>query len=328
MAYLRHFKAILGGKVAPFRRSIKCLAELRLGLLAGLAILFALTGANAPLLGPENVKFQAELREAKDTPVGRSNNLAELRLGLGKSATASKNLKKRRQVLERYYAKKLASLGINVRPGTEHRQDSKATLLTSRRCRSIVYQTLMQLPENHRKQVKELTLFYTKNGRRGLSGNGAVVLRCLNVTADELASVLMHEIGHLVDARYLRGSPNADLSGFYDFDDPVPADDASSIFYKIAWNSEKEKAAETYEVDFVSLYAMTDPFEDFAETYTYYRLHGSAFRKLTQTSGRLRKKYEFMKWYVFDGEEFGEFEDREDINMWVRHYDVTVLPIS
>lgn len=291
MAYLKHFKAFLA-------------------VLAGLAVLlFALTGTNAPL-NPENVKFQAELREA------------------GKGASLSKNLKKRRQVLETYYAKKLASLGIKVRPGTEHRQDSKATPLASRRCRSIVYQTLTQLPENHRKQVKELTLFYTKDGRRGLSGNGAVVLRCLNVTADELASVLMHEIGHLVDAGYLSGSPNVELSGFYDFDIPVPADDASSIFYKIAWNSEKERAAETYEVDFVSLYAMTDPFEDFAETYTYYRLHGSEFRKLMQTSKRLRKKYEFMKWYVFDGEEFGEFEDREDINMWVRHYDVTVLPVS
>jgi hypothetical protein len=309
MAYLRHLK------VAPFRR-INEVASLRLGLkaflggLAGLAILAALSGANAQF-------------EPKTTPF----DLSDLREA-GKGAPLSKNLKKRRQVLDNYYSRKLAALGINLRPGTEHREDSKATPVASKRCRSIVYQTLIKLPKEHRNQVQNLTLFYTKDGRRGLSGNGAVVLRCLNVTESELASVLVHEIGHLVDSGYLTGSPRASFSGFYDFDIPVSADDASALFYKITWNSEKERTAKTSEIDFVSLYAMTDPFEDFAETYTYYRLHGAEFRKLLQGSEPLRKKYEFMKWYVFSGEEFGEFVDREDINIWVRHYDVTVLPVS
>lgn len=245
---------------------------------------------------------------------------------VGEGASISKNLKRTSKALETFYSKKLVSLGINLRPGTDHRSDSKSTPGRSRRCRSLVYQALIKLPEGHRKQLKDLTLFYTGDGRRGLSGSGAMVLRCQNVTDSELVSVLIHEMGHLVDADFLIGFETENLSGFYDFGVPVTADDASSLFYKITWDSETEMKSEISEVDFVSLYAMSDPFEDFAETYTYFRLHGSEFRKLVQSSEMLRKKYEFMKWYVFDGREFGELEDREDINIWERNYDVTILP--
>lgn len=250
----------------------------------------------------------------------------------GQSASLIKPAKNTRKALETYYSRKLAALGINLRPGTEHRSDSKATQTRSRRCRSLVYQVLMKLPKAHRDQLKELTLFYTKDGRRGLSGNGAMVLRCINVSDAELVSVLTHEIGHLVDATHLVGFDEMRFSGFYDFGTPVLDDDASALFYKIAWDSETEMKDFAGEVDFVSLYAMTDPFEDFAETYTYFRLHGAEFRKLIQTSGLLKKKYNFMKWYVFGGREFGENSggagDREDIDIWERNYDVTVLPFS
>lgn len=246
----------------------------------------------------------------------------------GQSVSLKKPAKNTRKALEMYYSQKLAAIGINLRPGTEHRSDSKATQMSSRKCRSIVYQALMKLPKAHRNQLKELTLFYTKDGRRGLSGNGAMVLRCLNVSDAELVSVLTHEIGHLVDATHLVGFDETSMSGFYDFGTPVLDDDASALFYKIAWDSETEMKDFASEVDFVSLYAMTDPFEDFAETYTYFRLHGAEFRKLIQTSDFLKKKYDFMKWYVFSGREFGGDENREDIDIWERNYDVTILHFS
>ena len=141
----------------------------------------------------------------------------------------------------------------------------------------------------------------------------------------------MHEIGHLVDASFLKGNKPAtgeNFSGFYDFDSPVGNDDRSSRFFKIAWTSEKERKAQARDLDFVSGYSMTDPFEDFAETYAYYRLHGAEFRKIISSSELLRQKYDFMKWYVFDGKDFGGDEDSKHLNIWQRNYDVTILPYS
>ena len=49
---------------------------------------------------------------------------------------------------------------------------------------------------------------------------------------------------------------------------------------------------------FVSAYARTNPFEDFAETFREYRYHGSSLKAYAP------EKYAFMKNYVFDGLEY------------------------
>lgn len=242
---------------------------------------------------------------------------------------AQKAFKRGSETLENKYSEELENIGIRLRPGTEHREDSKPTPRTSARCRSLVYQALQKLPKEHREVIDELTLYYTKDGRRGLGGTGSIVLRCLNVTDTELVSVLLHEVGHLVDASFLKGTRSDGLtnfSGFHDFDIPVPADDPSSYFFDISWTSEKNMRPESAELDFVSLYSMTDPFEDFAETYAYYRLHGPDFRKLAETNEKLAKKYEFMKIQVFGGEEFNGYKSPKNLNLTRRNYDATVLP--
>ena len=287
MAYIKHFSSLLS-----------------VGMLAIIINICAADFAN------KNVN--ADYREASTFTTSQGN-------ALKKPVNAStENVSSR-----------LVSLGINLRPGTEHRSDSKPTAQSSTWCKSLVYKTLMALPTNHINQLKELTLFYTNDGRRGLGGNGEIILRCKNVSESELVSVLVHEVGHLVDSGYLVGySPQDEtsFSGFYDFGDPVGDSDASAKFYKISWTNEKEMRSNALNVDFVSLYGKTDPFEDFAETYTYYRLHGAEFRKLMSTSDYLQQKYNFMKYKVFDGEEYGESENPGKINIWIRNYDVTVLP--
>ena len=222
----------------------------------------------------------------------------------------------------------LASLPIKLRPGTDHRADSSSTPLSQQRCQSLVYRGLQALPKSHRDQLEELTLFYTNDGRRGLGGEHSIVLRCLNVTDTELVGVLTHEVGHLVDNTLLTGHASNITSGFYDFDTPVAADDMSLRFYRLSWESDKKRIAATSEPDFVSTYAMTDPFEDFAETYAYYRLHGQEFRSLRPSSDVLTQKYEFMKNYVFNGVEFGDTTHEVKVDMWTRDYDVTVLPYA
>ncbi len=247
----------------------------------------------------------------------------KLRPAFKSAATTLKNQK----YVETYYTNKLQELGIQLRPGALHRSDSKPTLESSKRCKSVVYKTLLELPYSHRNQLANLTLFYTADGRRGLGGGNSIILRCNNVTDEELSSVFVHEIGHLVDDTLLFGTRGIE-SGFHDFETPIYTDDPSAYFYKISWLSEKITRQNSNSLDFVSLYAMTDPFEDFAETYTYFRFHGPEFRRLAKSNSALQQKYNFMKNYVFYGQEFGDISNSIDINVWTRNYDVTILPVT
>ena len=104
-------------------------------------------------------------------------------------ADASYQVKQKQPAAQEEYAQKIESLGIKLRPGTDHRADSKPTFRTAQRCESLVYQTLNELQGAHRKLITELTLFYTADGRRGLGGSGGIVLRCLNVSDPELVAV-------------------------------------------------------------------------------------------------------------------------------------------
>lgn len=230
-------------------------------------------------------------------------------------------------VIENYYASALDNLPITFHPGGDYRADSSPTPAAARRCKSILYRTLSALPARDTGKVKELTLYYTQDGRRGLGGGGSIIIRCLNVTDLELASVLTHEVGHVTDEAVLTGSRSAGFSGFRDFEKLVAADDPSALFYKISWVSESKKKSVTSKLDFVSIYAATDPFEDFAETYTYYRWHGAEFRALAKSNTVLNEKYEFMKLSVFSGQEFGDLTKEIVMDTAKRHYDVTVLPI-
>ncbi|PIQ78035.1 hypothetical protein COV82_01940, partial [Candidatus Peregrinibacteria bacterium CG11_big_fil_rev_8_21_14_0_20_46_8] len=195
------------------------------------------------------------------------------------------------------------------------------------RCKSLVYLTLQKLPQNHVQGLQTLTLFYTHDGRRGLGGNGGIVLRCLNISDAELTGVLVHEMGHIVDEQFLQGSNNRALTNFFDFGRPILADDPSYMFYNISWENNTEKRLNTVAADFVSGYAASDPFEDFAESYAYYILHGEEFRTLTASNSSLKRKYEVLKSYVFQGAEFGNFMPSErSLNKVTREYDVTVMP--
>lgn len=225
------------------------------------------------------------------------------------------------------YANALDSLGVKLHPGTKHRKDSKPTPRSEARCKALVYRTLQTLPNEHTEYLTDLTLFFTKDGRRGLAGGKQIILRCLNVADDELASVLTHEIGHLADENILVGEKESGKSGFYDFGTPIYENDPSLLFYRLSWENDRKKREEASSFDFVSGYSASDPFEDFAETYLMYRFHGPEFRNLIAGSEILSKKYEFMKEYVFLGEEF-ETTTTSNYPMYRRVYDTTTLPFD
>jgi len=223
------------------------------------------------------------------------------------------------------YAKQLSDLGITLHPGTLYAQGSKSSPSSLKHCESLVYRTLSSLPKEATAQLDNLTLDFSDTARRGLGGGSTIILRCQNVTDEELVAVLVHEMGHITDTGVMVGTESAGTSGFMDGNNPVYSDDPSVGFYSLSFSSETAKRPAATDLDFVSGYAKTDPFEDFAETYTYYLLHGKEFRQLAKVNQTLAKKYNFLKNTVFRGVEYDNGSEGE-VKILARQYDVTVLP--
>lgn len=225
---------------------------------------------------------------------------------------------------EEQYTRGFDSLGITLHPGNSFKPESDGSPRSLNHCKALVYRTLKSLPPEPVSHLKHLTLYFSNSGRRGLGGGNTIILRCQNVTDEELVGVLVHEVGHIMDTGVMEGN-KAKRSGFMDGQKVVYEDDPSVAFYRLSWIDEDTRTLNSTAEDFVSGYAMSDPFEDFAETYAYYILHGNEFRVLAQHNEVLQKKYEFLKTTVFEGKEYDN-GDEKDIDIETRHFDVTVLP--
>ncbi len=234
------------------------------------------------------------------------------------------------------YAKGLQNLGINLHSGPQSENNIATSSLNH--CKSLVYKTLKSLPSEATSTLKNLTLSFENDARRGLGGGSTIILRCENVTDEELVSVLVHEMGHVVDTGLIEGNSSAKESEFRDGNDPVYNNDPSLEFYRLSFVSGKTRKTQATKLDFVTGYAMTDPYEDFAESYNYYILHGGTFREMARGNEILQKKYNYLKTRVFKGEEYflddeariGEAKKADSgsktVSVGERQYDATLVP--
>ena len=171
--------------------------------------------------------------------------------------------------------------------------------------------TFKLLPRHHVASLKDLEVRNNYQASRGLANGNRMILNTGNIESQkELKSVFVHEMGHVVDLGVLKGK-NGRRTSFWDGKTPIYSDDPSLKFYRISWRSSEEKKSNAKSSDFVSGYAKSSVFEDFAETYIFYRLHGEKFRVEMQYSKKLQEKYNFMKNIVFDGKEF-QLEKKSD----------------
>lgn len=106
---------------------------------------------------------------------------------------------------------------------------------------------------------------------------------------DEFLSVSIHEFAHYVDLYFLKKSVLKDVSDY---------------FYSISWDSTKVMKPGSAQQHFVSGYAMTNKYEDFAESFTYYIVHNEDFLKKTEDSDILKQKYDFFTKNLFKQEAF------------------------
>ena len=128
----------------------------------------------------------------------------------------------------------------------------------------------------------------------------------------EYTAVWIHELAHYIDLYYLERSLFTDVSNY---------------FYEISWDSAKIMKAWQDKPDFVSWYAMTNKYEDFAESFTYYILHNKDFENKAQKSDILKEKYDFFTKYLFKNKRFiGTDFSEEKIRSYYR--DTTIIKYS
>lgn len=129
----------------------------------------------------------------------------------------------------------------------------------------------------------------------------------------ELSSVWIHEFAHVVDIHFLQKKVLKDSSYF---------------FYDISWESSKILKPGLKQEDFVSWYAMTNKYEDFAETFTYYVLHNKDFQEKTKKSKVLKLKYNFFDKILFQENTFAgtDFSEWNIISDYYR--DITKIEIN
>lgn len=193
-------------------------------------------------------------------------------------------------------------------------------------CEIDVFRAYLALPASQRRQLARLTLQWKSDQQRGLGGGSSLTLKCNDLSPMELTSVFVHEMGHIIDTGLMEGHSSAGVSNFKDYRLAIFKDDPSLGFYSISWKNTTTRWKHSSTLDFVTEYASSDPFEDFAESYNFYLLHGSQFKYAAQFNTRLMQKYIYMRDHMFGGREFVNNHIKLDATK--RAYDATVLPFS
>lgn len=120
---------------------------------------------------------------------------------------------------------------------------------------------------------------------RGQMSNESVTLSGRIKSTSEMAKVLVHELGHMVDIYYLKQRGRNS--------------DPSKDFYAISWSEPTVIRSGMSASSFVSGYAATNQYEDFAETFALYVFHNQAFSQKAQNNLVLQQKYDFLRNRVF-----------------------------
>ena len=159
-------------------------------------------------------------------------------------------------------------------------------------------------PSTFFSSLRKIEIKHDPDAKRGLGGASVIIIGAASLDKAEFQKVLIHEIGHVVDLGMIRGSSFSGASEFKDGSFDIYENDKSVNFYRISWEDDHTKKVGMIHSDFVSGYAMSDVFEDFSESFISYRLHGKYFREMAKDNFVLQEKYNFLRDYVFEGEEF------------------------
>ena len=124
--------------------------------------------------------------------------------------------------------------------------------------------------------------------RGQMVGNKLILSTTISNDSEEL-KVFVHELGHIVDIFYLK---------------KWLLSDPSDNFYALSWESFNTKKKGQKLSNFVSGYALSNKYEDFAESFAFYVFHNEEFATRAKKNSVLEQKYAFFRSYVFDRDSF------------------------
>jgi hypothetical protein len=160
-------------------------------------------------------------------------------------------------------------------------------------------------------EKSEIIIDKNLGDKRGETRDRTIHIRS-TLIRDEATKVLTHELGHIVDLYYFPRTSTGDIS---------------DTFATLCWSSPMIKIKGVTLRDFVSGYALSNRYEDFAETFTFYVFHNRAFHERAKKSPILAQKYAFFRTNVFpQGEFVGSVFELANIPDYV--WDTTKISIS
>lgn len=192
----------------------------------------------------------------------------------------------------------------------------------------LIAQILDLLPREHYKNLLKLDYDPQYNNLpRGMAKKDHLILNSFSIDDDqELVSVLIHEIGHVTDLGFLVDKSRFPRPSEFDYGSfKVSHFDPSRQFYRLTWQDAYTIHPQKKRDDFVSTYSMTNPFEDFAESYNFFVLHKKNFIEKSQTNKTIAKKFEFLHRRVFFGQTY-DFYSAEHYPRLIA--DTTLLPFD
>ena len=153
--------------------------------------------------------------------------------------------------------------------------------------KKIATAVLNALPSTCRDNLQTFVVLYKGATRRGLGGKTTIILDG-SVPDEEFAALLVHECGHVIHGN-MPGTFAAGLSAFADGPNPFYADSPVVAFWNVSWKTSASRKAGK-DADFVSGYAKSDPFEEFAESFAMYVLQRDEFRARAKTNDAIAAK--------------------------------------
>ncbi len=184
-------------------------------------------------------------------------------------------------------------------------------------------QTLFSLlPVSCQSQLRAFYLEKFQNGDRGFAGRGVVILDP-SVPDSEFLELGGHEIlGHFFGLSCFPNDASHGLSPFSDGSVPVSAGNPTAAFYAISWKDDATRVPGAQPADFVSGYAYkAGPFEDFAESASYYVFHRKEFTERAKANAALAAKLQWFDTYFPTHQLLGTGEKWDGAIPW----DVTKL---
>ena len=163
-------------------------------------------------------------------------------------------------------------------------------------------------------------------GKRWYANHHAIVINSDKIQDDEYIEVLTHELWHIIDLWIIEWSTQIKNPLFTEFDKQVfSINDISLLYYTLSRESEKIRKEEIKKEDFCTIYAMSNPFEDFAECINLYLNHNNYFNTIKKSSTILDKKYNFIAQIFNDKYIYKKLQDWLSDEISYRYRDSTKM---